>query len=90
MPFPNCRPPKGVKVHGYDRAGPKRKRRAAVATKPYWIVEDGHGHTCGHEHRTMSGAVACEKRKEKTERNLRARYGKGHMRRTWRLKRVTP
>lgn len=89
-----CSAPASVGVAGHWRElkATRRKKRAAAKPKagPYWAAESSSGRTCGHRHRTASGALRCAKAHERKERANRARYLTRQQARKQRMTRWTP
>lgn len=64
-----------VSVGGYWRGiGPRRrKRKAKTPTGIYYVAESSRGETCGHHHRTRSGARRCANLHQRKARAAHAR-----------------
>lgn len=80
-----CRtPPQTVSVKGYWReAGPRKKKRRATAPRgPYYVAESSTGQTCGHHHRTRSGARRCATEHQRKSRMAHARLTRRQARKT--------
>lgn len=63
-----CSPPKNP-VRSYKRSKPGQgARKKAAAKVGGYTCSDGHGHTCGTRHATMTAAVAHRKQLDRTAR----------------------
>lgn len=80
-----CRPPKAVTVKGHWReiSGTRKTKPKPRAPKGgYYVAESSNGKTCGHHHRTRSGARRCADAHARKARMAHARLTRRQARKT--------